>query len=146
MHLQSMFLATDDIGMGIFLNEDLALSVSVDDAYGSKDDPIGFTACFPTLVKAVHSEIGLTTLIRSQGYDVDVLLTAPHMSSSFDQFCVDNGNPGDFLFAGTYFGANVHPYEIVFMKANRGIDPNFLDHISKWHLAANWTSWDTCGR
>lgn len=146
IHLQSMLLATDDVGMAILLDPEIALSASVDDFYGSRADPVGFTPCFASLKKAVHAEIGITTLIESQGYAVDVVMTAPHSQGSFDEFCAEAGRPDDFLYRDGYMGTNVHPYETMFMKANREIDPVLLDRLTEWHLAGNMTSWDTCGR
>lgn len=141
-----MLLATDDVGMSILLDPELALSASVDDFYGSKSDPVGLSPCMTSLKKAVHSEIGITTLIRSQGYEADVVMTAPHSSGSFEQFCQDAGTPDDFLYKDAYLGTNVHPYETIFMKANREIDPTLLSRLTEWHLKANMTSWDTCGQ
>lgn len=141
-----MLLATDDVGMSILLDPALALSASVDDFYGRKEDPVGFTPCFASLTKAVHAEIGITTLIQSQGYDVDVVMTAPHSQESFERFCMEAGHPDDFLYKNAYLGTNVHPYETMFMKANRDIDPVLLQKLTEWHLDANVTGWDTCGR
>lgn len=147
IHVQSMLLATDDVGMGILLDEDIALSASVDDFYGTAADPVGLTPCFGSLHKAVHAEIGITTLVQSQGYEVDVLMTAPHTGAggSFEKFCADAGAPDDFLYRGAYLGTNVHPYETVFMKANRDIDPVLLERLTEWHLQANMTSSEACG-
>lgn len=146
IHLQSMLLATDDIGMAVLLDPEIALSASVDDFYGTRLDPVGLTPCFTSLKKAVHAEIGITTLIESQGYKVDVVMTAPHSQRSFERFCEAAGRPDDFLYRGRYLGTNVHPYETMFMKANRDIDPVLLQRLTEWHMDGNMTSWDTCGR
>ncbi|KAL2288841.1 hypothetical protein FJTKL_03493 [Diaporthe vaccinii] len=146
VHLQSMLLATDDVGMSVLLDPALALSASVDDFYGTSQDPVGFSPCFSTLHKAVHAEIGITSLLQSQGYEVDVVMTAPHSAPSFDAFCDRVGRPDDFLYKDSYLGTNVHPYETVFMKANREIDPMLLERLTEWHLAGNMTSWESCGR
>lgn len=141
-----MLLATDDVGMAVLLDPELGLEASVDDFYGSHLDPVGFSACFETLHKAVHAEIGITQLFLSQGFDVDVVMTAPHSQPSFTRFCEEHGKPDDFLYHNRYLGTNVHPYETMFMKANREIDPTLLDRLTEWHMSANMTSWDTCGR
>lgn len=146
VHLQSMLLATDDVGMSVLLDPALALSASVDDFYGTSKDPVGFSPCFSTLHKAVHAEIGITSLMQSQGYEVDVVMTAPHSAANFEAFCDRIGRPDDFLYKDSYLGTNVHPYETVFMKANRDIDPMLLERLTEWHLAGNMTSWETCGR
>lgn len=140
-----MLLATDDIGMSVLLNPDLALTAADDNFYGTHNDPGGLSPCFTTMHKAVHAEIGLMSLIESQGYAADVVMTAPHSQLSFENFCTKAGTPGDFLYKDSYLGTNVHPYETIFMKANRDIDPMALSRLTEWHLAANMTSWDTCG-
>lgn len=145
-HLQSMLLATDEIGMSILLDPALALSASEDDYYGTSQDPVGFSTCLTTMQKAVHAEIGITSLILSQGFEVDVMMTAPHSASSFDEFCDWIGRPDDFLYSGRYLGTNIHPYETIFMKANRDIDPVLLERLTEWHLSGKMTSWDACGR
>jgi hypothetical protein len=141
-----MLLATDDVGMSVLLDPELSLSASVDDFYGTSQDPVGFSTCFSTLHKAVHAEIGITSLIQSQGYDVDVVMTAPHSAPTFEAFCNNVGRPDDFLYKDSYLGTNVHPYETIFMKANREIDPVLLERLTEWHLAGNMTSWEACSR
>ncbi|KAK3935501.1 hypothetical protein QBC46DRAFT_397422 [Diplogelasinospora grovesii] len=145
-HVQSMLFATDDVGMSILLDPALATSVHSEDFGGGVNDPVGFTPCFETLLKAVHSEIGITQLIRSQGYEVDVLLTAFHAAKTPASYCEENGNPDDILYDGQYFGTTVHPYETVFIKANRDIGPATLSAMTRWHLAREMSSWDTCRR
>jgi hypothetical protein len=140
-----MLFATDDIGMSILLDPTIASSVSIDDSWGTKDDPVGFTPCYETLKKAVHAEIGTTELVRSQGYEVDSFLTAFHAATPVT-YCEVNGYPSDILYDKKYYGANIHPYETVFIKANRDIDPTLLEDMTKWHLSQNTTSWDSCGR
>ncbi|KAI3401043.1 hypothetical protein diail_752 [Diaporthe ilicicola] len=146
VHLQSMLFATDDVGMSILLDPELALSASADDFWGTSEDPVGFSPCFSTLKKAVHAEIGITPLIQSQGFDVDVVMTAPHSAETFEAFCDRTGGPDDFLYKDSYLGTNVHPYETVFMKANRDIDPIQLQRLTEWHLAGNMSSWEICGQ
>jgi hypothetical protein len=143
-HVQSMLLATDSIGMGILLNPSLADSVSHDDFFGSASDPTGFTPCYNSMRQAIHGELGLTELIRSQGYEVDVLLTA-FQAHTPTNYCEKNGHPEDILYEGKYFGSNVHPYELVFIKANRNIDPRLLEVMTVWHLGLDGSAWDTCG-
>ena len=135
--------ATDDVGMGILLDPTIANSASIDDYWGTKDDPVGFTPCYKTLKLAVHSEVGITKLIRSQGYEVDSFLTA-FQAATPTTYCEENGYPEDILYDRQYYGANIHPYETVFIKANRNIDPTLLKDMTKWHLEQNTTSWDTC--
>lgn len=141
-----MLLATDDIGMAILLDPKLAKSTAIDDHYGSKDDPVGFTPCFSSLMKAIHSEIGISNLIWSQGYEVEVMLSSVQAESSPKAYCEANGWPDDVLWEGKYFGTNVHPYETIFLKTNRDIDPVLVEDLTKWHLSQERSSWDMCGR
>lgn len=172
-HVQSMLFATDQIGMSILIDPALAHSVMFDSQpYGGYEDPVGFSACYQDYTKAVrhtyllspwhhpkwenktitaytplqvHSEIGMASLIRSQGYKVDVLLTSVHAYTP-DEYCGIAGNPGDHLQPGQYYGSNVHPYEIIFAKANRGVEQTMLDLLTAWHYNMNDTSWERCGK
>ena len=143
-HVQSMLFATDDIGMSILLDPELATTIKNNDNFGTVDDPVGLSVCFDTLHKAVHSEISITELIRSQGYEVDVMLTSFHGANSSATYCEENNNPEDVLYDGKYFGSTVHPYETVFMKANRGIGDATMTMLTKWHLNRGVNSWESC--
>jgi hypothetical protein len=59
-HVQSMIWATDKKGLDIILQ------------------PEGIGECFSEFMSAVEGEIRTTRLIRDNGYEVDVLLTAYH--------------------------------------------------------------------
>ncbi len=50
----------------------------------------------------------------------------------------------DVLWDKGYFGANIHPYETIFIKTMREIDPVLIDNLSKWHLEGAQRSWDMC--
>ncbi|ROW04759.1 hypothetical protein VMCG_04734 [Cytospora schulzeri] len=144
-HLQSMLLATDHIGMSILLDPALAFSVPNDDPpHGTVDDPVGYSRCYEQFDQAVHSEIGMARLIRSQGYKVDAMLTSVHILGAAD-YCQKAAYPTDHLWDGMYFGFNVHPYEMLFMKTNRDIDPELVKRMTEWHLRSPASSWDTCG-
>ncbi|KAK7734019.1 hypothetical protein SLS53_008014 [Cytospora paraplurivora] len=144
-HLQSMLLATDHIGMSILLDPTLAYSVPASDPpHGTFYDPVGFSKCYSDFNKAVHSEIGMARLIRSQGYKVDAMLTSVHILGAAE-YCERAAWPTDHLWNGMYFGFNVHPYEMLFMKANRDIDPELVKRFTEWHLRDRSNSWDTCG-
>ena len=141
-----MILATDDIGMSILLDPAPAGSLRHGDGFGSEDGPVGLTPCFGTPPKAMHGEIGTTELIRSQGYEADALLTSFNAAEqNLVTYCREAGSPPDVLFDGAYFGTNVHPYETVFMKANRGVSEATLRLMTELHLNQSWTSWDSCG-
>ncbi len=131
--------------MSIHLDPTVASSASINDYQGTKDDLVGFTPCYETLKKAAHSEVSITELIRSSGYEVDPFLTAFHIATPAT-YCQVNSNPEDILYDKKYYGSNVHPYETVFVKANRDIYPTLLENMTKWHLSQHTTSWDSCGQ
>jgi hypothetical protein len=72
-------------------------------------------------------------------------MTAFHKSREYIAEC-DTSQNGDLLNDHGYFGSNVHPYETVFLKANRGIDPTLMNHLTEWHRSmASHASWAVCG-
>ncbi|KAM7216052.1 hypothetical protein V8F06_008525 [Rhypophila decipiens] len=143
-HIQSMILATDQIGIAAMLDPKQALAASVDDQFANNTNLVAFAGCYAGYKEAVHAEIGTTGLIQAAGYKVDVLMTAMHSESTPEEFCKANPDSGDVLFNGAYFGSNVHPYETVFIKANRNVDTKLLDKMTEWHLKMAETSFDTC--
>ncbi|KAI0025380.1 hypothetical protein F4780DRAFT_774848 [Xylariomycetidae sp. FL0641] len=127
-----------------------------DDAFGSAADPVGFAGCPATFAKAIHAEVGATARVRAAGYGVAALMAAFFGSGGdsddeaedddyyFARRCPDH--PGDLQFAGQYFGTDIHPYETLFVKANRGIDPATLDLLTEVHAARfAGRSWELCG-
>lgn len=142
-HVQSMLWGTDDVGMEILLDPNLAYTVGFDDHWGNVEDPVGLSFCHKTMAEAVHTEIGSTRLISSQGYRVDVLMTAYSASSNLEDYC-KSGQFEDVLYGGKYYGSNIHPYETVFIKANRDIDPVLLNKMTEWHSKRPIDSWTTC--
>lgn len=87
----------------------------------------------------------MARLIRSKGYEVETMITSTHVVAMAD-YCSMPGANWDTLSAGGYFGSNIHPYEVVFAKANRNIDDNLLGHLTNWHNSMNESSWDKCRR
>ena len=51
---------------------------------------------------------------------------------------------GDVNRNHAYFGFNVHPYETLFVKSNRDIEPVMIDKLTAWHDNMNITSWEAC--
>lgn len=45
---------------------------------------------------------------------------------------------------GWYFGFNLHPYETIFMKANRNVNPLMMAKMTEWHMRMNYSSYDYC--
>ncbi|KAI2466222.1 hypothetical protein F4781DRAFT_358423 [Annulohypoxylon bovei var. microspora] len=141
-HVQSMIWATDDVGMKLLLYP--PANASKPDIYGSADDAVAFGGCYKEFHQAIHAEVGATGLMRNAGYKVSALMSAFQGDQYFDE-CEKHQK--DLLFDGKYFGTSLHPYETIFFKANRGIDPPTLDLLTHLHLS-NYhdRSWELCQR
>ncbi|KAJ0331887.1 hypothetical protein COL5a_002557 [Colletotrichum fioriniae] len=145
LHVQSMIFATDDVGMGILLDPTVATSASEDDRFGSKDAPVGLSGCYADWNAAVHAEVGTTGLIMNAGYKVDAMMTALHSEEGVEEYCKAHPDSGDLLWDKKYFGSNIHPYETVFIKANRNVDPSLMSSMTDWHMRMKSNSFDVCG-
>ncbi|KAH7342412.1 hypothetical protein BKA65DRAFT_504038 [Rhexocercosporidium sp. MPI-PUGE-AT-0058] len=124
-YVNSMIWATDTMGLNIMLT------------------PAGIGKCFQTLDDAVLGEIRTTPLLKSAGYHVDVMMT---MFQSQRDYAFENCTyDGDMLREGAYAGFNVHPFELLFIKTNRGINPVMIENLSKWVDQSGYRSYDVCG-
>ncbi|RYP85452.1 hypothetical protein DL769_001005 [Monosporascus sp. CRB-8-3] len=144
MHVQSMIWATDSIGM------ELLLYPRRDESEGDGGRLVALQGCYNEKDVAIGAEVGATAVIQGAGYEVDAMMAAFHGGSSGQDYCESESGigagAGDGLFDSAYFGTNVHPYETVFFKANRGIDPRTLDLLTAWHRSGHMGngSWDAC--
>lgn len=161
-HIQSMIWATDSIGMELLL-----YPRQRPDSSASEVNPVALQGCYNERNVAINAEVQSAAMIREAGYEVDAMMAAYHKNSSSSSspsssegegrsdYAASCGVPeaaggaaeGDVLFGNTYFGSNVHPYETIFIKANRNIDPLVLDLLTDWHLSGplGGGSWDVCG-
>ncbi|KAK6333778.1 hypothetical protein TWF730_003961 [Orbilia blumenaviensis] len=121
-HLQSMIFATDRIGINTLL-------------------PV-MSTCFPNWLSAVYGESNSTRAIINAGYTVSAMMTSFASMENYVEKCTH----GDVLFEGAYFGNNIHPYEMIFQKANRNFAQGVLDKLTKWTDLAGYSSWDVCGK
>ncbi|KAI0128398.1 hypothetical protein BJ170DRAFT_701313 [Xylariales sp. AK1849] len=145
-HIQSMIWATDRTGMELLLFPPPGSSTK--DKYGEPSDMVAMEGCYNDMHKAIHGEIGATAVIQKAGHKVDALMAAFHKSGDYEEECKENPVE-DILWNGQYYGANIHPYETVFMKANRDIDPTLVNLLTEWHLQGTMNgtfagSWDVC--
>ncbi|CZT46459.1 uncharacterized protein RSE6_06886 [Rhynchosporium secalis] len=159
-HIQSMIWATDLIGITTLLFPPKKaldyLSTHPHYAPRSSSSPekrhtrstspstiFGINGCFSTWHSAVRAEVSSTSLILASGYKVDALMLAyqglPRYKENLS--CKENQ---DLLFPGNYFGIDVHPFETVFMKANRDVSPKVLERYSEWMEAKKYSSYDVC--
>ncbi|GKT46687.1 uncharacterized protein ColSpa_06868 [Colletotrichum spaethianum] len=139
--VKSMIWATDETGIDLLLNPPPGSSVK--DQFGTENDPVGLGGCYDGWNQAVHAEIGATSTFLKQGYKVDLMMTAFHKSKKYIEEC-DSSQNGDVLWNGKYFGTNVHPYETIFIKANRDIDPTLIEHLTAWQQASGYDSYSAC--
>ncbi|KAH7321926.1 hypothetical protein BKA65DRAFT_482355 [Rhexocercosporidium sp. MPI-PUGE-AT-0058] len=91
----------------------------------------GINSCFHNYDTAVAAEVSSTSLIRAAGYKVDAMMSAYHGIAEYEEGRTCEKNH-DLLWEGKYFGINVHPFETVFMKANRDVAPLVLERHSQW--------------
>ncbi|RYP50782.1 hypothetical protein DL768_003780 [Monosporascus sp. mg162] len=117
MPVQSMIWATDSTGMELLL-------------YPRRDE--------------LEGDAGRLVALQGCYEEKDVAITAEGYCESETGI---GAGTGDVLFDGAYFGTNVHAYETVFFKANRGIDPHTLDLLAAWHQSGHMGngSWEACG-
>jgi hypothetical protein len=156
LHVQSMIWATDLVGLEILLFPPAALvsSLTQNPTYdpltetetGVKLPPHygGINSCFHTWGSAVAAEIGSSALIRASGYKLDVMMSAYHAAENYEDICDKTRKTADVLWEGNYFGTNVHPFETVFMKSNRDVDPVTIDRLTEWANAEGYSSYQFC--
>ncbi|KFY49657.1 hypothetical protein V495_00553 [Pseudogymnoascus sp. VKM F-4514 (FW-929)] len=136
-HVQSMIWATDRTGI------ELLLHPPADPKLPADKQEVGINSCFHTWETAVHAEVYATQIILAAGYEASVMMSAFHAKKTFVQDC-DKGGNGDALWNGKYYGTNVHPYETVFMKSNRDIDPILMTRLTEWTDGSGYSSYDHC--
>lgn len=126
VHVQSMFFATDKIGLQIGINAKIF----------AQDEPslTKFDVC-------MNKEIGYSTSILDAGYNIGCMLKA------FDgvdfRKCRKMVNTLYFFEPYSYFGTNVHPYEVIFCKImgddrQSGHNKEIVDKYTNWTLAPQY--------
>ncbi|KAF4625058.1 hypothetical protein G7Y89_g13112 [Cudoniella acicularis] len=160
-HVQSMIWATDMIGIETLLFPSEAtvaafkakgvphINKSTRDGDEDKKTPPappqkpGINSCFHTWSSAVNAEVGASSLIEAAGYKLDVMMAAYHGMKDYEAKCPKDGN-GDVLWNNKYYGTNVHPFETVFIKANRDVDPVGLEKHTEWMNGREYSSYEFC--
>ncbi|KAL3425473.1 hypothetical protein PVAG01_02264 [Phlyctema vagabunda] len=126
-HVQSMIWATDAVGLSYLL----------------QPEAIGME-CFNTLQAAMNAEVRTTPYLRSAGFHVDVMMASYQLEKDYayiDKHCHETG---DQLWPNSYWGFNVHPFELIFMKSHRGIDDGMLAKMTEWAEGSGYSSYDVC--
>lgn len=104
---------------------------------------VGINDCFHTWDSAVNAEVHASKIVTDAGYKVDVMMSAFHGVDNYAAKC-DSERLGDVLWNGHYQGTNVHPFETIFLKTNRDIDPILMERLTTWTDGSNYTSWEMC--
>ena len=130
-HVQSMILATDNVGLEILMDP-TAKSLS---------------SCPNDWHSAVEVEVRITGEIKKAGYKADAMMQEFQSSPDFADSC----KGADRLWEGAYPdgkrdgpGSFVHPYETLFFKANRKVQEQLLSRLTKWTDVAGYSSYDAC--
>jgi len=150
-HVQSMIWATDRVGLEtlLFPSEELKTKFFADLPPHDDTSPVpapevaGINACPHEYWKAVAIEVFATPLIRSAGYEVDVLMTAYKSIPEYETACRDRGD-GDVLNTGKYWDMSIHPYDSIFTKTNREHDAVTVDKYTEWAEVRKYSSYDYC--
>ncbi|KAH6698966.1 hypothetical protein BKA61DRAFT_583006 [Leptodontidium sp. MPI-SDFR-AT-0119] len=103
----------------------------------------GINGCFHDWDSAVAAEVSSTSLILAAGYKVDAMMSAYHGMAEYEEARTCDENR-DLLWDGEYFGIDVHPFETVFIKANRDVAPLVLERHTKWVGQRGYSSYDYC--
>lgn len=159
-HVQSMIWATDSIGMEILLFPSANLTAPLK-SYLLKalpkvylGDPIskhvasltipGINSCPRNHAHAVALEVYATPLMKTAGYEVDAVMKAYHGIEGYENVCKKGLEKGDVLLPDGYWGTNIHPFDTVFAKTNRKIDPAVLRRLTEWTEKTGYSSYDYC--
>ncbi|KAF3930859.1 hypothetical protein ABW19_dt0203795 [Dactylella cylindrospora] len=121
-HLSSMIWATDRIGLQVLLRN-------------------GIAVCFQDKDEAINAEIAATKHLKDAGYEVEAMMAAYHSDPNYQQTC----NHDDVNWGGAYYGMTMHPFDTMFVKANRNIEEQGLETWTKWYDQMDYNSHDVCG-
>jgi hypothetical protein len=140
-HVQSMILATDRAGLNTLLRGDPTDTTNTTDVkwaneHGNPESLLGLSSCYNSRYKAISAEISLTNLMYRSSYNVSVLMSAASSPGFYEDCFLDTD------------WKNVHPYETIYIKANRDIhiDPKPIKKLTRWHNNSNYSSWQICSR
>jgi lipopolysaccharide biosynthesis protein len=96
-----------------------------------------------------QKEVGFSTLLLSHGYRIKSMLTAysevdfriEHsnkekkvLKERYKNLMANSKHAGDPLFPKSYFGVDIHPFEVIFFKTNRKANKDVLEKYTKWIL------------
>ncbi|AYV83509.1 MAG: hypothetical protein Hyperionvirus7_80 [Hyperionvirus sp.] len=115
-HVQSMLLATDKIGLKIGIDK------GIFDLNNIITDKI-------QLIN--KKEIGFSKVILTAGYNIQSMLFAYDGIDFRKDFKFDKRH-NDHCYTRQYFNISINPYEVIFIKATRNIDPLVVQRYTEW--------------
>lgn len=137
-HIQTMLLATDKAGLQVWADAGLVGTRAPFVA-----DPAGYAIDLSWIgdaqrIEAIHREIEFSQSLIRRGFNIACMLhayqgvdfRAPYVPALLANEPVH----GDPSFQGAYFGTTPHPFEVVFIKTERGMDPVGLELHTGWAL------------
>ena len=126
-----MIWATDKIGMELLLYP--PLKPNEDGSSSGHSWMVGYSTCYSGFWDAVDAERWTSVMIQHAGYHVKATMSSWSAMPGDEYWDECAHHPGDQLANGAYFGTNIHPYETLFFKTNRGIDPPLLTAMTNLH-------------
>ncbi|OWP01189.1 hypothetical protein B2J93_5469 [Marssonina coronariae] len=148
VHIQSMMWATDRVGMEILLFPSASLVEKYKEILGDRDTaPVpkmkvaGINSCPHDYWDAVAVEVYATGLLQTAGFKVNPIMMAYHTSEKYEEQC---GSVPDLLGPGDYYGMDLHPYDTIFHKTNRGLNELVLERLTSWADQSGYSSYDAC--
>ncbi len=136
VHVQSMIWATDRVGLEILLFPSDSLVKKYKEILADRDlSPVpkmkhaGINSCPHEYWDAVAIEVYATGLLQAAGYKVDPMMLAYHSSEHYETECAGSN---DLQGHKKYYGMDFHPYDTIFVKTNRGVDPLVIDRFTGW--------------
>lgn len=118
-HLQSMFMVTDRIGLDIGIKHKIF-------------DPN--TIEIYKILVICNKEYNYSKVMIDEGYNINCLLPPYRDLDLRNGYESYKSTANNFLFTGKYYGTNINPYEVIFMKENTKIDQHLLELYTKWHF------------
>ena len=148
-HIQSMVLATDQVGLDILLGRDRESLISAsNDTSSMTYTNTGIDACPQNMDEAVNIEVSLTPLIQSHNYTVRAMMAEYWSKQDYEIDCTN----GDINAAkGAYEGGDLGVFETLFIKTRWGVEADQTERLTRWYDGAvdsgmSGGAWDRCGK
>ena len=121
----------------------------------------GTLGCSKSYLSAVDQEVNMAKKMHDlhswesnafmvrhhlQHFSLLTYKTALHGDPTYQDrhHCTHYPDGHDHLYEGQYFGFTTHPYETIFVKANRDINPTMIAKLTEWHDNMKYSSYDWC--